>query len=336
MKGRCVFAMAASIALGGLVGCATVPLRRAAPAAKLDWPTRHVLSNDCVRLTLLPCVAGRIIAYERPGEESLFWVNPDEQGRLCPITPGVWHNYGGHKVWNAPQGAWGWPPDPYLDVGGASLEAPDSLTALTVGTPSFKAGIVLSSRVQLDGTGSHVRVEQSMTGVGEREVEWSIWGVTQVKPPDWVVFPVNPRSRFEGGTRSANGKDLSLEEWTVTNGWVWIHTLGDCGKLGSDSTAGWIAAVRGGQVFLRRFATWPDRRYPHDGDTVEVFTCPAYTEVEVVGPMTRLAPGQRTTFAEDWYLERLPAGARDPATLRPAIEALLERTEPPCPPNGSR
>jgi hypothetical protein len=83
------------------------------------------LENEFNRLEITPDLGGRIIQLEFNGAK-LFWENPRLYGQSSPETGldenGEWMNYGGEKIWPAPQGwdndrQWGGRPDPVLDGG---------------------------------------------------------------------------------------------------------------------------------------------------------------------------------------------------------------------------
>ncbi|NQT38722.1 MAG: hypothetical protein HQ581_14600 [Planctomycetes bacterium] len=96
--------------------------QRARPLHYKGWKA-FVLKNDLVRLHVVPDIGGRVIQYAL-GEKEFLWVNPALVGKTSPQTgldpDGGWMNYGGDKLWPAPQGwdndqQWPGPPDAVLD-----------------------------------------------------------------------------------------------------------------------------------------------------------------------------------------------------------------------------
>lgn len=65
------------------------------------------LSNGIAELNIVPQIGGRVVQYKLDDKE-FFWVNPDLAGKLPTETgltaDGGWFNYGGDKLWPAPQG----------------------------------------------------------------------------------------------------------------------------------------------------------------------------------------------------------------------------------------
>src|SRR5205807_6132089 len=65
------------------------------------------LSNDWVRLTVVPHIGGRLMQIEFGGHRYLF-VNPKYKGKyFAPVDSAKqreWINYGGDKLWPLPEG----------------------------------------------------------------------------------------------------------------------------------------------------------------------------------------------------------------------------------------
>jgi len=68
-----------------------------------------VMQNGLVTVATVPAIGARIMQYD-VGEHSSIFVNPSEIGETHEPDQGTWFNYGGYKVWPAPQDRWGWPP----------------------------------------------------------------------------------------------------------------------------------------------------------------------------------------------------------------------------------
>jgi len=85
-----------------------------------------VLANGVVTLAIVPEIGGRVMQYDLGDHPSMF-VNASEVGkRYEPSSSAPWHNFGGYKVWPAPQDNWGWPP-PRSKTGGPPASTGPSL-----------------------------------------------------------------------------------------------------------------------------------------------------------------------------------------------------------------
>ena len=76
-----------------------------------DWNALK-MSNGLVTVTTVPEIGGRTMVYDL-GTRSLLYTNPQEYGQVYQVAQNPedrkWHNWGGYKVWPAPQKDWGGP-----------------------------------------------------------------------------------------------------------------------------------------------------------------------------------------------------------------------------------
>ncbi len=286
------------------------------------------LSNGLVTVVVVPDLGGRVMEYKLGGHPFL-WVNVPQISAFDESAgAGTWQNWGGYKVWPAPQDQWNGPPDPegsQLDSGkytGAFGPADNGAQAIVVESPPDPdvTGLKYRRVVKCYPGTSRVTVEQTMTNVGKQPVTWSLWDVTQVpgaleqdtkfSREARIYFPLAEKSRFDHGfTTLLNGGDAQWKPDADT-GIMMVEYQGVQGKIGADSTAGWVAYVddKHDYTYVKRFSVDANAEYPDGGCTVEVFTSGdlPYMEVEVLSPLVTLQPGESSTFTEDWYAARCP------------------------------
>ena len=146
-----------------------------------------------------------------------------------------------------------------------------------------------------------------------------------VRPGCWMTVPVNPRSRFPNGYRVQYGPQDN-RQWRTTQypGLFGIEYAAELGKVGLDSTAGWVAFsdTRDEWAFVHQFAVDPGATYPDGGATVEVWTHGPgiaagvdfgqerlrgrFMEMEVLGPLVDLLPGEESSADITWAACRCP------------------------------
>ena len=305
-----------------------------ATASELDYQGWKGLrmQNGLVEVVCVPAIGGRIMSYSMAGHNAL-WNNPEEFGKTYPVakseTERKWHNFGGYKVWPAPQTEWKGPPDPV----GSSLEgapwegkitnASGVYSEITMTSPMDKGvtGLQMTRRVRLYAGTTKVQVRETFKNVSDKPVRWSIWEVTQVpgslekdkefSPESKVYIPLNPESKMKGGFVHLVQTPKDTEQFKTIAGGKVVETsyqhLMD--KIGADSVAGWAAAVDGvaGFAMVKRFEVEKAREYPDNGSTVENWTNPdfAYQELEVLSPIHDIAPGKEVAFEETWYTAKL-------------------------------
>ncbi|MGD0094490.1 MAG: DUF4380 domain-containing protein [Planctomycetota bacterium] len=257
----------------------------AKPSEYRGWKTL-LLDNGLVQLHAAPDIGGRVIQFKLGGFEYL-WVNEQLGGKTSPpsgVGPkGEWLNYGGDKLWPAPQGweredQWPGPPDPVLDgsphTGTLETAAGDAAAIKLVSQPDKRSGVQFSRVVKLCG-GTHVSFDSTMKNIDSKPRRWGIWQVTQhnaaarqgagFEPELWTYCPANPKSLYPRGYQETfglvNNPSFSVD---ARHNLVRTHYLRRVGKIGLDCAAGWLAVVNGtaGYVFVERFAYHPDKKYP--------------------------------------------------------------------------
>ncbi|MFQ6099306.1 MAG: DUF4380 domain-containing protein [Armatimonadota bacterium] len=297
-------------------------------ATRIDYHGWSALkmSNGIVTVVAVPDIGGRILEYKLGGHPFL-WANPDEFGKAYdpPTTEQerTWHNFGGYKVWPAPQDRWHGPPDPLgsqLDGGRWQADVgPSAPTAASfkLTSPADKAvtGLQVTREVTLHAGTTRVTVKETFTNVTDEPITWSIWDVTQVpgavdkrhkfSDKARVYFPLNPQSKFANGFREI--VEGGGRQWMpdIAPGIMGVAYAMQQGKIGADSVAGWIAYVDElhEYAYVKRFAVEKGRKYPDEGSTVEVW-CSGdlpYMEVEVLSPLTQIEPGNSFSRTIEWY-----------------------------------
>jgi hypothetical protein len=309
------------------------------PSSYRGWDTLK-LANGLVELQVAPDIGGRVIQLTLNQFEYLF-VNDQLAGNR-PSHSGVgpdgqWLNYGGEKLWPAPQGKgspdkWDGPPDPILDGSphaGTIVRANGNPAAVRlVSRDDPRSGIRFSREIQLFADSSRVHIEATMTNVDTKPRRWGIWSVLQHNAANRsgtghdqnirVYCPLRPNSVFPKGYCVMRGPaDPTSFHADTTRRMIVAHYERKMGKIGVDCAAGWVATVHGsaGYVLVQRFPYYPDREYP-DQASVEIWlhgpygpkasmtdptTFPYFIESELLSPFAQLAPGESYTFGYDWF-----------------------------------
>lgn len=300
------------------------------------------MGNDLIELQVVPEIGGRVLQYKL-GDYGFFFVNDQLYGKTPPASgvgpDDAWLNYGGDKLWLAPQGwdndqQWPGPPDPVLDGQPYELQTLGENEIRLTSRKDQRSGVQLSRVIKVFENSTRVSIEATMTNVDNKPRRWGIWGHTQLDGASSdgkthnsqmnAYCPINPKSHFDKGYDIIFGKkDNPSFQPDYDNNMMKVNYQYRVGKIGMDSDAGWVATVDGqtGNVFVHRFVYEPDEEYP-DGSSVEfwhngVGSIFAYNETmvmpenpkenpyvfesEVLSPFAELQPGQRYTFNYEWF-----------------------------------
>ncbi|MFQ5870233.1 MAG: DUF4380 domain-containing protein [Candidatus Zixiibacteriota bacterium] len=315
----------------------------------LGWEALR-LSNGIITLHIVPSIGGRVMQLDLGGH-SYFAIHPKWKGQVVPPAESqfgmTWKNYGGDKIWPAPQGwqrddQWPGPPDPVFDAGPYTAEivtaTPEEVAVRLSSGPDEYTGLQMGRTIRIYRGSSRISVESFMKNISKRPVRWSIWEVTQLDtasagdPRDyekdfWAYCPINPDSMFPRGFNYMFGQvhhpSFSIDE---TGRLFRVHYRYLVGKVGLDSSAGWLAVVNRTRrfAFFESFEYVPEATYPDNasvefwlhgpGDFInnqEVISMPPDPEVtpylmesEILSPLVTLEPGEEYRFDLSWYVGR--------------------------------
>jgi hypothetical protein len=216
----------------------------------------------------------------------------------------VYRFWGGHRLWVSPEvPAVTYAPDNHECLVTANADS------LTISAQSDVAGFEKSLHLTVDG--ETLRVEHRIRWVGETPVWASPWAITQLPPGGVAILPV-----VGAGDGSPLQADRSLVIWPYTRlnderiTWeessVLIHVgSGEPLKLGSGPTPGVVGYFRDGHVFIKRFESANDE-YPDRGAVAQVYANDIFCELESLGPLAQLEPGDETNHTEVWEVTRCP------------------------------
>jgi hypothetical protein len=93
-------------------------------------------------------------------------------------------------------------------------------------------------------------------------------------------------------------------------------------KFGVLNKTGWAAYARNGLLFVKRMKYEEGAEYPDYNSSVEVFTQAGFIEVESLGPMRTLKPGESAEHTERWSLHKDVKVGKTEAEVEAAIGKL--------------
>ena len=189
-------------------------------------------------------------------------------------------------------------------------------------------------------------MRHELRNVADRPIELAPWSITQLPLGGTVLLP---QRRGDAGAPRPTEPDA---------GPVAVHLLGGPAlpaagraadarragrpdlKLGYFNDAGWVGYVRDGAVLIRRFEPLPGQPHPDLGCNVEVYIGSRFLELELLGPLTELAPGATIQLTERWQVlavgaDREPGGPAGPCRAdrprRADAGRLVTRPNDPAP-----
>ena len=287
------------------------------------WPRCIRLANQNIELIATTDVGPRIIRFGFIGAPNLF----KEFADVGKTGGDTWHNYGGHRLWHAPEAR----PRSYGPDNGPVQHTWNGSTLKLIQPIETATGIQKEIDVTLDPKRNRVTVHHQLTNKNQWPVELAPWALTVMHGPGRAILPQEPPLSDLLPVRP-------MGIWGYTNmadpRWKWgakfIQLASDPAantpqKIGLGNTHGWAAYVKDGQVFLKRFPFVPGAVYPDFGCNTECYTRGDMLEVESVGPLVKLAPDGVVEHTEVWYLHKAAVGQSDDE-VGAALASLLTQS----------
>lgn len=277
----------------------------------LGWPDTYRLSNGAIEVRVVTAVGPRIVDVRLAGGENILYMRPAEAGGRGEAE---WMFRGGWRLWVSPEVR----ESTYaLDNAACEVETAAGMVRVT-GPAQPEAGIRKSVEVALDGGEPRVRVTGRIRNVADGPRTYAAWSLPVLRPGGRAFVPLDV------GTPGAFDAVRRLILWSyarfsdpryafgdrlvqIDHARVPAPAAGQSGrrddesKIGTDSRQGWAAYLLGETLFLKRWRHEEGER-TDGGATIEVYSSHEFLELEHLGPLRTIAPGEEIVLEEEWTL----------------------------------
>lgn len=301
------------------------------------WKDCLRLSNGRIEVIVTTEVGPRILRFGAIGGQNLLHEAPEQQG----LKGGTkWRALGGHRLWHAPEVK----PRTYApDNEPVRYEIqPDRVSLLQEVEPS--TGIQKAVEIRLDPERDGVHVMHRLTNLNPWSVELAPWAITIMAPGGVAIVPQEPfapHPDFQDGEEGAPGpasylpaRSLALWSYTRLNDprWVFLDryilmkqdpAIRFPLKFGVSNRQKWCGYLRNKEMLLKRFPWQVEASYPDEGCNNEIFTNAEMLEVESLGPLTTLRPGESVEHSETWFYFKDVTLSLDDASLEAILRPVL-------------
>ncbi len=292
------------------------------------WARNLRLSNGEIELTVTLEVGPRVVRLGCVGGPNLFGEFPEQLGKSGETR---WMLRGGHRLWLAPENK----PFTYEpDNGPVRFEAlPDG--ARLVQEPGPLTGLRKTIEIRLDGIQrNRVRVSHTLANEGRAPMECSAWALSVMAQRGLGIVPLPPLVPHDERTSPNQNwslwsyTDLADPRWQFGTRFVLLRQDPARGptKLGMAQREGWVACALDGHLFVKRFRMLEDSPYPDHGINFEIYADERILELETMGPLVTLKPGQRASHEEEWVVFKdMPRVVNEADVIRsvlPLVQAV--------------
>ena len=268
------------------------------------WDNCYRVSNDIIDLIITGDVGPRIIRFGFVGKENEFKEYKEMMGQ---VGGEEWRIYGGHRLWHSPEAK---PRTYFPDNFPVDVQEHDSFVRIVQPTEKT-TGIEKELDVEIFSNESKVKIVHRLRNRNLWDIELAPWALSVMAEGGKAIIPLPPRGSHEENLLPTN----NITMWAYTDmrdvRWHWgskyIMLLQDVSlkqpqKIGVMVRDGWTCYIRNRHLFVKKFEFVCGAEYPDFGCSVEVFTNSDMLELETLGPITRLKPGEAVEHIEYWHL----------------------------------
>ncbi len=293
------------------------------------WTQVYSIDNGAMTMRVVADVGPRVLHLSLDGGENLLRVYDAQAGQ----TGGsAFRLYGGHRLWHAPE-------DPertyYPDNEPVAVKQDGDRVQFTA-KKEITTGIQKSVAVTMAAEDARATLTHRLTNHNAWAVTFAPWSLTVMRTGGVAVLPLPPRGSHPEGLLPTGAlalwpyTDMSDPRWTWGEQYVLLR--GTSGhqvapqKIGATVTDGWLAHVLDGVMFVKQFDYTPGD-YPDRGSNAELFTNGEMLEVESLGHLQTVEPGETVTHVERWSLHGdVPAPENDDDVVASVLPRIPQVT----------
>lgn len=269
------------------------------------WPNCYRIANGEVELIVTADVGPRIIRYGFVGGRNMFVELEEDLGKTGGSQ---WRLYGGSRLWVGPE-------DPVSSYG-ADNEPVDVRIAgnvLTARAPVEHTGVQKQIEVELAATGSTVQVRHRLTNKTIWPLRIAPWVLSMMAPGGTAVTTLPPRGTHPEVLAPTNPlivfafTNMSDPRWTWLEKYIVLRqdaNNADPEKIGLFNPETRGAYLLDGNLFVKKYSAETGLEYPDMGASYETFTNERFLELETLGPLRTLQPGESSGHLEVWSLRK--------------------------------
>jgi hypothetical protein len=269
------------------------------------WQNTLRLANEDMELFVTTDVGPRIILYKTPQGENVLKTFEDQLGSSGELE---WRSRGGHRLWLAPEDQ---TLSYHLDNGPAAWRY-DSFSGEVVveSVQETPQRIRKTLGILAAAQGSRVSLRHTVVNEGDQPITLAVWALTVMQAEGLEIIPQPPLGEHPRDLLPNRGivlwayTDLSDLRLTLGTKFWLLRQAPDYPpfKIGLAHREKWLAYVSGETLYLKTFDYDPTAAYADGGCNFETFTDTEMLEIESLGPLVTLQPGESTNHHESWHL----------------------------------
>jgi hypothetical protein len=261
------------------------------------------LENETLKIEYLTSGALRLAGLYVNNSDNLLALKPDIQ---LPLGESGYPLVGGHRLWASPEKpGWSYGLEENIPL---EIESRHNHLRLIQSQAESANRLRKELLLRLDEHAPLLTIEHRLINDGDGPVTAAPWAIS-VLPVGGVVLLPFPRKESD----SSLLPERNLVFWPYTNpeqlhmtyltNAVLLPTVGRKApsKLGTYLKAGWCAYYKDGILFKKQIHNQKAvQNYPDFGSSCEVYMAEGFLELETLGPLAAIPPGESASHTETW------------------------------------
>ena len=262
------------------------------------------MSNQLLTLWLSADFGPRVLGLSYEGGENILAVLPD--AKLQAARGEEYSLRGGHRLWYGPER----PETTYIpdDQAPQVREIEGGLEFIQeVDQPT---GIQKSWQIKLDPDAARVEIDHKLKNCGTAPFELAPWAVTMLRPGGIGLLPLQLEEDDDLGLWPNRElvfwpyTDIGSKHLDMHNRGVFVAADMPEGalKIGAPNPLGYLAYRQNEMLFVKETHYQQGKNYLDRGASHQIYCSPTVIELETLGPLTALGPGEIVNHVEVWQV----------------------------------
>ncbi|MDD3519769.1 MAG: hypothetical protein PHU65_00860 [Actinomycetota bacterium] len=292
------------------------------------WNNCILISGGKIKLIIVTDIGPRVISFGACEGRNMLKEFTESLGS----TGGKdWIPYGGHRLWHSPEAS----PRSYCpDNSEVDYKIVGSTVILSQKTER-NTGIKKEMEITLFEENSFVEIVHRIINKNLWAIETAPWAITMMAENCRAIIPHEPFQSWDENLLPVNSVNL----WSYTKmadpRFKWQDkyiqlkqdpALSSRQKIGITSKQCWIAGANKDDLMIKRFFRFPFAIYPDLGSNIEAYTDKDVIELETLGSMEVIEPGEYLEHTEYWFYFQAELG-EDEESLDKQLIPLIDETE---------
>ena len=271
-----------------------------------DYENSLLLTNGKIEMIILTDIGPRVIHFGLKGKQNIFYIDPQMLGKKGEV---VWRNYGGHRLWIAPEDK-------------KTTYAPDNdpikyfwnnkTLILLQEIPELELKKELM--IEMSESESKVKIIHRVQNLSEKKIELALWAITVLPKEGTAFLPISELGKHPEDLLASDSillwKYSKLNDSRVSFNEREIIVKGNNKqeqpfKIGIKGKEGWniLKYKKNGISFSKAYQYFSQEEYVDLKASSQVFTNKKFIELETLSPLKKLNPNQVVEHIEYWELE---------------------------------